>query len=101
MSPILGDLFWNSASFQEMEPDIVRHYLDLVNVQAESVFLMEALEGKEVARRAGSAGVLEPTTLSVYEDALENLRLRAVEPAWTPLGRLNFRGYSDTFWSPR
>ncbi|EMM79683.1 sugar O-methyltransferase domain protein [Leptospira interrogans str. 2006001854] len=32
------DLFWNAASFQEMEPDVVSNYLTIVNESAKAIF---------------------------------------------------------------
>lgn len=37
------DLFWNSACFQEMEPDIVRNYLNLVKQMRTEIIYINAL----------------------------------------------------------
>lgn len=70
------DLFWNSASFQEMEPDVVLNYLKYVNKQTKKyVFLHELMEGKECASKKGKPGVLKQTTIAHYEKGLENFLL--------------------------
>ena len=53
------DLFWNSASFQEMEPDIVANYLEYINAQANAVFLRADMKGSpnKVAKKKGDMGV--------------------------------------------
>jgi putative sugar O-methyltransferase len=48
------DLFWNSASFQEMEPDVVLNYLSYVNRQTKKyVFLNEMMKCTKVAAARG------------------------------------------------
>lgn len=93
------DLFWNAVSFQEMEPEVVENYLRYVNGSAAAVYLQEKMEGKEVAERAGEAGVLRRTTLVDYEKGLSDFELVDVSPCWQPLGEL--RGHSDSFWKRR
>lgn len=58
------DLFWNAASFGEMEPKVVQHYLDQVAGQASWIYLMQARHGKESGRRRG--GVERPQTFEDY-----------------------------------
>jgi putative sugar O-methyltransferase len=91
------DLFWNAASFQEMEPDVVANYLRRVNERAHAVFLHEFMEGKEVARRRGQSGVLEQTTLEHYRRALSNFELMDLAPSRKPAGHL-LPLHSDSFW---
>lgn len=97
------DLFWSAASFQEMEPDVVAHYLSFV-AHAENIYLMQAMGGQKVARRLNSGamteGVLEQTTLETYLDSLpcheiidQRLAVIAVYGDRNP--------YSDTFWRRR
>ena len=47
------DLFWNSASFQEMEPEVVENYLKYVNKQSTAIYLQEVMKGKEIAKKEG------------------------------------------------
>lgn len=58
------DLFVNFISFQEMEPDVVMNYIDLVQGLApKSVLLRNLREGKKKKTAPGDCGVNEPTTL--------------------------------------
>ena len=99
--PILAsaqiDLFWNAASFQEMEPDVVGNYLRYVNQCAATVFLHEFMQGKEIARRKGLAGVLKPTTLEHYRRGLSNFELVDLAPSRKPAGH-PLPHHSDSFW---
>lgn len=65
------DLLWNAASFQEMEPNVVRHYIRAAS-GAGDVYLMQAMGGQSVATAPGLGGVIEATTLETYQDALPN-----------------------------
>lgn len=91
------DLLWNAASFQEMEPHVVRHYLAAVQ-GAKSVYLMQAMRGQRVAKAPGKHGVLKATTKSTYRSALpshtlvsESVAHLAVRPRKWP--------YTETFWT--
>lgn len=42
------DVFWNAASFGEMEPKIVNNYLSYINNNCRWVFLLQARHGKEL-----------------------------------------------------
>jgi putative sugar O-methyltransferase len=99
------DLFWNSASFQEMEPDVVLNYLRYANEQtAEFAFLNECMEGMMTASEKGEHGVLERTTLEHYKKGLRNLQLKDMSrsiylpgleaSAYAPVSRMQF-----SFWS--
>lgn len=52
------DLFWNSASFQEMEYNIVENYLDFVSKKAKNIFINTLIEG----HKKGVGGQDEPIT---------------------------------------
>ncbi len=70
------DLFINSASFQEMEPEVVLNYLNYVDEQTTMyIFLHEMMEGKNQAIRKGEAGVLKPTKLVHYKQGLKHFQL--------------------------
>jgi putative sugar O-methyltransferase len=75
LSNLSYDLFWNSASFQEMEPKVVLNYLKFVNEQTQFAFLHEAMNGKEVAFRKGEHGVLRQTRLEHYKEGLSSFEL--------------------------
>ena len=70
------DLFWNAASFQEMEPDLVLNYLGFVNRQTRRhVFLQENMHGMHQAARPGEHGVLQRTTMEHYRQGLPDFDL--------------------------
>jgi putative sugar O-methyltransferase len=94
------DLFWNAASLQEMEPDVVANYLRPINAAASHVFLHEFMQGQGVAGRKGASGVLEPTTLEHYRAALSNFDLIDLSPSRKPAGHL-LLNHSDSFWTRR
>jgi len=52
------DLFWNSASFQEMEYNVVDNYLDIICKKANNIFINTLTEG----HKKGAGGQLEPIT---------------------------------------
>jgi hypothetical protein len=57
------DLFANFISFQEMEPEVVRNYISLVqSITRYFVLLRNSQYGKEVAEKPGDIGVLNPVT---------------------------------------
>src|SRR5579883_2573095 len=62
------DLFWNSASFQEMEPNVVRNYISIIQpLTAQYVYLLQLPAGQTIAREKGERyGVLEQTRLEHY-----------------------------------
>lgn len=95
------DLFWNSASFQEMEPDVAAHYLGVVDPQAESVYLHQMMGGKEVAPRKGRHGVLRRTTLEDYRRGLARHTLVDLSEGLLPFRRVSQGCYQASFWKWR
>jgi putative sugar O-methyltransferase len=77
------DLFMNSASFQEMEPDIVENYLNIIKpLTKRYIYLMQLSEGHKVASKPGEVGVLKQTTLEDYKRFLQDkFKLGAIEEA--------------------
>lgn len=69
------DLFWNSASFHEMEPDVVRKYLGYVGESTKWVYLSEDLKGGVKAKKPGDFGILQVTDLEDYISGLPNHKL--------------------------
>jgi putative sugar O-methyltransferase len=69
------DLFWNAASFQEMEPDVVSNYLKFVNTQAKNVYLFEKMDGKETTTELKGGGVLKKTIMWDYINGLTDFKL--------------------------
>ncbi len=80
------DLFWNAASMQEMEPEVVGNYLSFVNRAADYVFLEAVMHGHHIARRPGQPGVLKKTLRSDYEAGLSAMSIIAEEAKMTCLG---------------
>ncbi len=71
------DLFWNSTSFQEMEPEVVANYLKYVNQQAKKyVFLHETMAGLGITKHPGEQGVFNKTVLDDYKKGLNNFMLK-------------------------
>jgi len=86
------DLFWNAASFQEMEPGVVANYLKYVNKEAKNVFLQERMEGKELAIKKGKCGVLKKTTIEDYKRGLPDFKLVDTSPS------VITKGCTNSFW---
>jgi putative sugar O-methyltransferase len=92
------DLFWNCASFQEMEPDVVANYLSYVNESADKVFLLEKMNGKELAKTEGEKGVIEPVTIEHYRKGLPAFRILDKQEALHPDGSPMWQGYEESVW---
>lgn len=103
--PLVGDLsfdlFWNAASFQEMEPAVVANYLHFVRGRAEAVFLHQMMGGKEVARRPGKHGVLRKTTLEQYKNGLAGYDLIDLSSGLLPFHGASADAYRCSFWRLR
>ena len=85
------DLFWSHASFGEMEPEIVQHFLSLATPKTENFYLAQVFEGKEVARIAGDHGVMKQTILKHYLDCLSDFKI-------VDLGSIGKSNYKEIFW---
>lgn len=91
------DLFWNAASFGEMEPHVVRHYLEQVADRAAWIYLMQARHGKQSGRRRG--GVQTPQTFEDYRGYLPSHELcaeRLAQGALRPYRETG--GYFEAVW---
>jgi putative sugar O-methyltransferase len=66
------DVFVNSFSFQEMEPNVVEHYIDaVVGAGVEHVVSLNSLKGKPKVEERGDSpwgGVVEPVTSQLIVD---------------------------------
>ena len=72
------DLLWNYISFQEMEPEVVRFYLDhATRLNARYVLLRNLREGKQKKKEGGTAGVETPILGVDYDTFLPDYRLLA------------------------
>jgi len=95
------DFFWNSASFQEMEPDVVLNYLKYVNQQTTKfIYLKERMSGGPLAEVKGKIGVLQQTTLEHFKNGLEDFQLvNMIKSLLLP--RIAQSAYSYSFWKRR
>lgn len=70
------DLFWSSATFQEMEPEVVENYLKIIQQLTRSfIYLLQIPTGKKKVQESGKLGVLEPTKLEHYIQFLPEFSL--------------------------
>ena len=94
------DVFWNAASFGEMEPHVVKNYLSHVTDKAKSIYLMQARQGKESGLRSG--GVVTPQKFEAYCSYLQGYDLVKDQPAERALGVLrDSGGYFEAVWRKR
>ena len=97
-------LFWNAASFGEMEPDVVENYASVVSGYADWLFLHQCFSGKErTARDGGPGGVTEAVVQEHYERFFAAYERTVSEPAHVGLGYLveGDCAYDDTLWERR
>lgn len=100
MFPLLSnykiDIFWNSASFGEMEPEIVKNYLSYIRNNTKYVYLLQARKGKESSK---SAGVVNPITFSDYITMLDGFKLVGEADAYEANRRMSQSGgYFQAAW---
>ena len=77
-----ADFFWSATTFQEMEPEIVQMYLDLVQPRVSRyIYLIQLPKGQHVAPRKGAPGVLKPVTTADYIRFLDRFSLLQEEQA--------------------
>lgn len=87
------DIFWNAASFGEMEPDVVQNYLSYVKDTAKHVYLLQAKKGKEVNR------VEKPITFEDYDGWLDSFELIASQDAFRAhMPMKETGGYFEAIW---
>ena len=67
LKDFIFDIFWNAASFGEMEPDIVANYLSYIKGNCGWVYLMQARNGKESSE---ASGVVKPILFADYNHML-------------------------------
>ena len=91
------DVFWNAASFGEMEPAIVANYLSYVKGGAKWVYLLQARNGKESTK---TAGVQQPILFENYHALLaKEYRLVGEEDAYDANRRMSKTGgYFQAVW---
>ena len=82
------EVFVNSFSFQEMEPDVVEHYVDLVCARGlRYAVSLNSREGKPRAARPGDHGVLDPVTSDRIVEMFVRHGFRAVAQHDAPFVR--------------
>jgi hypothetical protein len=90
------DVFWNAASFGEMEPDIVDHYLSYVRGNAKWIYLLQARHGKETV---GRARVGKPITFDYYDAMLKGYQMKREQDSFQAHKRLSASGgYFEAIW---
>jgi putative sugar O-methyltransferase len=99
------DLFWNSASLQEMEPNVVRNYISILqSLTSQYVYLLQLPAGQQIARHKGERrGVLEQTKLEHYIEYFDEFKLTQLEDAFifTGIRDLLCSGYSNMLFERR
>ncbi len=98
--PLIGnlhfDVFWNAASFGEMEPHIVKNYLSYIGKNCEAIYLLQARHGKESTRKKG---VVTPISFNDYAKMLENFTLTKEADAYEAHRKMNQSGsYFQAVW---
>lgn len=70
---VMIDIFWNCASFQEMEPDVVVNYLDIVKSMSPRYVYINAIpQGNYWGKwKLGRGGTKEPVLCHYYQDSLK------------------------------
>ncbi len=90
------DIFWNAASFGEMEPEVVDNYLSYVKGGAKWVYLLNARYGKESSE---NKGVKTPTTFEDYNKMLDGYSLVEEQDSYLPHRRwTQSGGYFEAIW---
>lgn len=91
------DLFWNAASFGEMEPEVVRNYLSYIRDAVDYVFLLQARHGKQTYGQ--HSVVKKRITFGDYQQMLEGFQVLAEQDAWHAHKRLaGSGGYFQACW---
>jgi hypothetical protein len=91
------DIFWNAASFGEMEPDVVENYLSYFRGSANWIYLLQARQGKETSGQSTRVG--KPTTFDDYCRMLPGYELAEEHDAAGALKRMSASGgYFEAVW---
>jgi putative sugar O-methyltransferase len=90
------DIFWNAASFGEMEPHVIENYLSYILGNAEWIYLLQARHGKE---SYANAGVEKPVTFNDYNQMLHPYKLVEEQDAYYAHMRMHQSGgYFEALW---
>lgn len=93
-------LFVNTASFQEMEPDIVKNYIDYVKPYSQAIYLLQSITGVP-GQQAHPTGANEPLTMEHYQNFLsDRYKLISQEIAYDPLKTISdlAHNYYNMMW---
>ena len=87
-------LFWNAASFGEMEPNVLQNYAKHISTFSSHLFLMQMFSGK--------SGTNNPVTMPIYETAFSSYELlgksqSTLADTVTPIFE-DSGVYHNTFW---
>ena len=91
------DVFWNAASFGEMEPEIVTNYLSYISGNFSWAYLMQARNGKE---SSAESGVVKPILFAGYSRMMgSHYALMREEDAYDAHRRVSQTGgYFQAVW---
>jgi putative sugar O-methyltransferase len=90
------DVFWNAASFGEMEPSVVERYLSYIKGHVRCVYLLQARHGKETS---GKIHVERKTTFEDYDRLLSGYALVKVDDAYDAHRKVaHTGGYFEAVW---
>jgi putative sugar O-methyltransferase len=93
------DIFWNAASFGEMEPEVVQNYLSGIDSNCRFIYLTQARNGKEVK---GKNHVRNPISFLDYCSYLTNHELMAEQDLYQSNRKLNASGgYFEAVWKKK
>ena len=93
------NVFWNAASFGEMEPDVVKNYLSSVLQNCGWIYLLQARKGKEMAVNGRKEGVTKPITFDDYNQMLPSYHLVEQQDAYRAYKRMSESGgYFEAVW---
>jgi putative sugar O-methyltransferase len=93
------DVFWNAASFGEMEPEIVKNYLSYVLDNCNAIYLLQARHGKESDKRSG---VVTPIRFNDYNNMLGDFKLIKESDAFEAHRKMSQSGgYFQAVWKKK
>ena len=96
ISELNFDVFWNAASFGEMEPEVVDRYLSYVRGRAGWVYLLQARHGKETS---GKIHVDRQIAFEDYQRFLPGYSLAGEQDAYDAHRRVSHSGgYFEAVW---
>jgi len=98
MMPLLKDfdfdIFWNAASFGEMEPSVVENYLSYIMGRAKWVYLLQMKHGQKMT---GKAHVKKQISLENYKAMLNEYDMVEAQDCYTSISRLG-GNYFEAVW---